>query len=68
MIFGIVLVIEGIEVVGGIVLILVGVFCLVVVIMKVFNKLLMKLGKVLGMNEVVVVGMVVILVNNIFMF
>lgn len=38
---------EGIEVVGGIALTLAGAFCLVFVITKVFNKPLMKLGKLL---------------------
>ena len=68
MIPGIAPVTEGIEVVGGIVLTLAGAFCLVAVITKVFNKPLMKLGKVLGMNEVAAAGMVATLANNIPMF
>ncbi|MET2146607.1 ethanolamine utilization protein EutH [Enterococcus faecalis] len=65
---GIAPVTEGIEVVGGIALTLAGAFCLVAVITKVFNKPLMKLGKVLGMNEVAAAGMVSTLANNIPMF
>ena len=68
MIPGIAPVTEGIEVVGGIALTLAGAFCLVAVITKVFNKPLMKLGKVLGMNEVAAAGMVATLANNIPMF
>ena len=42
---------EGIEIVGDIAIVLAGAFPLVFVITKVFNKPLMALGKVLGMNE-----------------
>lgn len=59
---------EGIEVVGDIALTLAGAFCLVAVITRVFNKPLMKLGKVLGMNEIAAAGMVATLANNIPMF
>ncbi|MGX7148584.1 ethanolamine utilization protein EutH [Enterococcus ureasiticus] len=65
---GITPVAEGIEVVGGIALTLAGAFCLVFVITKLFNKPLMKLGKVLGMNEVAAAGMVATLANSIPMF
>ncbi|WP_086313482.1 ethanolamine utilization protein EutH [Enterococcus sp. 7F3_DIV0205] len=65
---GITPVTEGIEVVGGIALTLAGAFCLVFVITKLFNKPLMKLGKVLGMNEVAAAGMVATLANSIPMF
>lgn len=65
---GIALVTEGIEVVGDIALTLAGAFCLVAVITRVFNKPLMKLGKVLGMNEIAAAGMVATLANNIPMF
>lgn len=58
---------EGIEIVGGIALVLAGAFCLVFVITKVFNKPLMKMGKLLGMNEVAA-GMVATLANSIPMF
>lgn len=59
---------EGIEVVGGIAITLAGAFVLVYVITKVFNKPLMKLGKVLGMNETAAAGLVATLANNIAMF
>lgn len=65
---GIAPVTEGIEVVGDIALTLAGAFCLVAVITRVFNKPLMKLGKVLGMNEIAAAGMVATLANNIPMF
>lgn len=65
---GIAPVTEGIEVVGDIALTLTGAFCLVAVITRVFNKPLMKLGKVLGMNEIAAAGMVATLANNIPMF
>lgn len=65
---GITPVTEGIEVVGGIALTLAGAFCLVYVITKLFNKPLMKLGKLLGMNEVAAAGMVATLANSIPMF
>ncbi|MGQ4224813.1 ethanolamine utilization protein EutH [Enterococcus mundtii] len=65
---GIAPVTEGIEVVGDIALTLAGAFCLVAVITRVFNKPLMKLGKVLGMNEIAAAGMVANLANNIPMF
>lgn len=59
---------EGIEVVGGIALTLAGAFCLVAFITKVFNKPLMKLGELLGMNEISAAGMVATLANSIPMF
>ncbi|RDY23488.1 ethanolamine utilization protein EutH [Romboutsia maritimum] len=59
---------EGIEVVGGIALVLAGAFPLVVVITKVFNKPLLALGKVLGMNDVAAAGLVASLANSIPMF
>lgn len=65
---GIAPVTEGIEVVGDIALTLAGAFCLVAVITRVFNKPLMKVGKVLGMNEIAAAGMVATLANNIPMF
>lgn len=68
LILGIAPVTEGIEVVGDIALTLAGAFCLVAVITRVFNKPLMKLGKVLGMNEIAAAGMVATLANNIPMF
>lgn len=56
---------EGIEVVGGIALTLAGAFGLVFAVTKIFNKPLMKMGKLLGMNEVAAAGMVATLANNI---
>lgn len=59
---------EGIETVGSIAIVLAGAFPLVYVITKVFKKPLMKLGKLLGMNEIAAAGMVASLANNIPMF
>ena len=56
---------EGIEVVGGIALTLAGAFGIVFAVTKIFNKPLMKMGKLLGMNEVAAAGMVATLANNI---
>ncbi|AYB37889.1 ethanolamine utilization protein EutH [Brevibacillus laterosporus] len=59
---------EGIQIVGDISIVLAGAFCMVFVITKLFKKPLLKLGKVLGMNEVAAAGMVATLANNIPMF
>lgn len=59
---------EGIQIVGSIALMLAGAFPMVFVITKVFKKPLMRLGKVLGMNDVSAAGMVASLANNIPMF
>jgi len=59
---------SGIEVVGGIALTLAGAFCFVFVITKVFKTPLMKLGKVLGLNEIAAAGLVATLANSIPMF
>ena len=59
---------EGIEIVGDIAIVLAGAFPLVHVITKVFSKPLMKLGKVLGMNDVAAAGLVASLANCIPMF
>ncbi|WP_044299083.1 ethanolamine utilization protein EutH [Clostridioides difficile] len=59
---------EGIEIVGDIAIVLAGAFPLVFVITKVFNKPLMALGKVLGMNNVSAAGLVASLANCIPMF
>ncbi|QOT00186.1 ethanolamine utilization protein EutH [Brevibacterium sp. JNUCC-42] len=59
---------EGIEIVGDISIVLAGAFCMVFVITKLFKKPLIKLGKVLGMNEIAAAGMVATLANNIPMF
>ncbi|NKI23786.1 ethanolamine utilization protein EutH [Paenibacillus dendritiformis] len=59
---------EGIKIVGDISIVLAGAFAMVFVITKVFNKPLMKLGKMLGMNEIAAAGMVATLANVIPMF
>ncbi len=59
---------EGIEIVGAIAIVLAGAFPMVHFITKVFSKPLMKLGKLLGMNDVSAAGMVATLANNIPMF
>lgn len=59
---------EGIEIVGDIAIVLAGAFTMVFVITKVFNKPLMKLGKLLGINEIAAAGMVATLANVIPMF
>lgn len=59
---------EGIEIVGDIAIVLAGAFPLVFVITKVFNKPLMALGKVLGMNDIAAAGLVASLANCIPMF
>ncbi len=58
----------GYETVGAIAIILAGAFPLVYVITKVFKKPLLKLGRLLGMNEVAAAGMVATLANSIPMF
>ena len=59
---------DGVLIVGDIAVVLAGAFPLVYVITKVFKKPLMKLGHVLGMNDVSAAGMVATLANNIPMF
>lgn len=59
---------EGVAVVGDIAVVLAGAFPLVFVITKVFRKPLMKLGHLLGMNDIAAAGMVATLANNIPMF
>ena len=59
---------EGIAIVGDIAIVLAGAFPLVYVITKVFQKPLMRLGGLLGMNDVAAAGMVATLANNIPMF
>ncbi|MDR5583027.1 ethanolamine utilization protein EutH [Paenibacillus larvae] len=59
---------EGIKIVGDISIVLAGAFCMVFVITKVFNKPLLKLGKMMGMNEIAAAGMVATLANVIPMF
>ncbi|MDY3919847.1 MAG: ethanolamine utilization protein EutH [Candidatus Limivivens sp.] len=59
---------EGFEVVAEIAIVLSGAFPLVYVITRIFRKPLMKLGRILGMNEVAAAGMVASLANSIPMF
>lgn len=59
---------EGIEIVGGIALMLAGALPMVHFITKVFKKPLLRMGELLGMGEVAAAGMVSTLANNIPMF
>ena len=59
---------DGVLIVGDIAVVLAGAFPLVYVITKVFQKPLMKLGHLLGMNDFAAAGMVATLANNIPMF
>lgn len=59
---------QGVEVVAGIAFVLAGAFPLVYVITKLFRKPLMKLGRLLGVNDTAAAGMVASLANSIPMF
>lgn len=59
---------EGFLTVGGIAIVLAGAFPLVHVITRVFQKPLMKLGHLLGMNDRAAAGLVATLANDIPMF
>ena len=59
---------EGVTVVGDVAIVLAGAFPLVYVVTKVFRRPLMKLGSLLGMNDVAAAGMVASLANSIPMF
>ena len=59
---------EGMDIVANIAIVLAGAFPLVYVITKVFRKPLMKLGGLLGMNDVSAAGRVASLANSIPMF
>ncbi len=59
---------DGIAVIGAIAIMLAGAFPMVYVITKVFKKPLLKMGKLLGMNDVAAAGLVATLANNIPMF
>jgi len=59
---------EGVAIVGDIAIVLAGAFPLVYVITKVFKKPLMKLGHLLGMNDIAAAGLVATLANDIPMF
>ena len=59
---------EGFETVGAIAIVLAGAFPLVHVITKLLQKPLMKLGKLLGVNDVAAGGLVATLANSIATF
>ena len=59
---------EGFEIVGEIAIVLAGAFPLVYVVTKVFHRPLMKLGKVLGINDPAAAGLVASLANSIATF
>ncbi len=59
---------EGYETIGAIAIVLAGAFPLVYVITKIFRKPLLKLGKLLGMNDAAAAGLVATLANSIPMF
>lgn len=59
---------DGFSTIGAIAIVLAGAFPLVYVITKVFRKPLMKLGGLLGMNDVAAAGMVATLANSIPMY
>lgn len=61
-------ILDGIEIVGSIAIVLAGAFPMVYVITKVFQKPLLKLGSLLGMNDKAAAGLVASLANNIPMF
>ena len=59
---------DGISTVGSIAIVLAGAYPMVTVITKVFRKPLMKVGSLLGMNDVAAAGLIATLANNIPMF
>ena len=59
---------EGFEMVGAIAIVLAGAFPLVFVITKLFQKPLMKLGHLLGINDTAAAGLVASLANSIATF
>ena len=59
---------DGFEIVADIAIVLAGAFPLVHAITKIFKTPLLKLGKLLGMNDVAAAGMVASLANSIPMF
>ena len=56
---------EGVEIVGEIAIVLAGAFPLVHVVTKVFHRPLMRLGKILGINDPAAAGLVASLANSI---
>lgn len=59
---------EGYETIGAIAIVLAGAFPLVFVITKIFRKPLLKLGKLMGMNDAAAAGLVATMANSIPMF
>ena len=59
---------EGFETVGAIAIVLAGAFPLVFVLTKLLKKPLLKLGKVLGINDVAAAGLIASLANSIATF
>ena len=59
---------EGFEIVGEIAIVLAGAFPLVHVVTKVFHRPLMRLGKILGINDPAAAGLVASLANSIATF
>ena len=59
---------EGFQTVGSIAIVLAGAFPLVFVLTKLLKKPLLKLGKVLGINDVAAAGLVASLANSIATF
>ena len=59
---------EGVEIVGEIAIVLAGAFPLVHVVTKVFHRPLMRLGKILGINDPAAAGLVASLANSIATF
>jgi ethanolamine transporter len=56
---------EGIKIIGSISIVLIGAFPMVAIITRVFNKPLLKLGGLLGMNDSAAAGMIATLANAI---
>lgn len=59
---------EGLAIIGGIAMVLLGAFVLVFLIVKFASKPLTKAGKLVGMNDSATGGMIATLANNIAMF
>lgn len=59
---------EGLAIIGGIAMVLLGAFVMVFLIVKYLSKPLTKAGKVVGMNDAAAGGMIATLANNIAMF
>ena len=59
---------DGFEIVGEIAIVLAGAFPLVYVVTKVFHRPLMRLGKILGINDPAAAGLVASLANSIATF